>query len=316
MSTSTVAVRPIRSFDVEVVRVQEIGKSFKRVTFGSEDLRSMGADANGNTLDLRIKVMIPSPGHDLPDFSSLMELPGMSWYQAWLDMDEQSRGFMRTYTVRQLRAEDAEVDVDFVLHPPASGGKAGPASSWAEQVQAGDRVVLIGPNAHAGPCSGVEFTPGSSRRLLLVGDETAVPAIASILENLDPAVMGHAILEVPHAADFQDLPAPAGVDIQWIARGERPHGKQLDAAVRTACLPGSHIDSQPVELEDVDVDQVILWETPAQDGIQPSGQLYAWIAGEAAVIRELRRYLVREVGMDRREVAFMGYWRIGRSEDA
>ena len=54
----------------------------------------------------------------------------------------------------------------------------------------------------------------------------------------------------------------------------------------------------------------------AQQGVQPNGQLYAWIAGEAAVIRELRRYLVREVGMDRRQVAFMGYWRIGKSEDA
>ncbi|MDN5668803.1 MAG: siderophore-interacting protein [Renibacterium salmoninarum] len=318
MSASAVTVRPIRSFDVEVVGVQALGPSFKRITFASDEVRSMGSGADGKTLDLRIKVMIPSAGRSLPDFSALMEMPAMTWYQAWLDMDEASRGFMRTYTVRQLRAESGEVDVDFVLHPPAGGGKAGPASSWAEGVRLGDRVVLIGPNAQAGPCSGIEFTPGTSRRILLVGDETAVPAIASILESLDPETVGHAIIEVPRAADFQDLVAPAGVDIQWIARGGRPHGAQLDAAVRLACLPGSHVDPQAeaVELEDVDVDEVILWETPAQQGVQPNGQLYAWIAGEAAVIRELRRYLVREVGMDRRQVAFMGYWRIGKSEDA
>lgn len=318
MSVSTVTDRPIRSFDVEVAAVRELGPSFKRITFASDDLRSMGSDANGDTLDLRIKVMIPAAGSNLPDFSALMEMSAMSWYQAWLDMDEASRGFMRTYTVRQLRADVGEVDVDFVLHPPAHGGKAGPASSWAENVRLGDRVVLIGPNVHAGPCSGIEFTPGISRRILLVGDETAVPAIASILASLDPETIGHAIIEVPKASDFQDLVAPAGIDIQWIARGGLAHGDQLNAAVRAACLPGSHLDPQAeaVELEDIDVDEVILWETPAQRGVQPTGQLYAWIAGEAAVIRELRRYLVREVGMDRRQVAFMGYWRIGKSEAA
>lgn len=317
MSSSTVTIRPIRPFDVEVVGVQELGPSFKRVTFASDDVRSMGSDADGSTLDLRIKVMVPSARHGLPDFAALMERPGTTWYQAWLDMDEASRGFMRTYTVRELRAELGEVDVDFVLHPPAVGGKPGPAATWAERVQLGDRLVLIGPNGQAGPCSGIEFTPGTSRRILLVGDETAVPAIASILASLDPNTIGHAILEVPKAADFQNLTAPAGVDIQWIARGSRAHGEQLNAAVRAACLPGSHVaaEAEVVELEDVNVDEVILWETPAQQGVQPSGQLYAWIAGEAAVIRELRRYLVREVGMDRRQVAFMGYWRIGKSED-
>lgn len=318
MSSSSVAVRPIRSFEVKVVGIEDLGPSFKRITFGSDDLRAMGSDAEGKTLDLRIKVMIPSPGHDLPDFAALMQRPGSTWYQAWLGMDEASRGFMRTYTVRRLRAEAGEIDVDFVLHPPADGGKPGPASCWAEQARLGERMVLIGPDADAGSCSGIEFTPGTSRRLLLVGDETAVPAIAAIVESLDPQTIGHVIIEVPSAADFQNLTAPAGVAIQWIARGSRAHGAQLDAAVRAACLPGSHLGSQveAVDLDDVDVDEVTLWETPAQQGVQPNGQLYAWIAGEAAVIRELRRYLVREVGMDRRQVAFMGYWRIGRSEAA
>ena len=78
--------------------------------------------------------------------------------------------------------------------------------------------------------------------------------------------------------------------------------------------------------EDIDVDKTILWETPqlldaaALDGSlnpdKPSGALpfYAWIAGEAAVVRGLRRYLVRDVGIDRKQVAFMGYWRQGKAE--
>jgi NADPH-dependent ferric siderophore reductase len=64
------------------------------------------------------------------------------------------------------------------------------------------------------------------------------------------------------------------------------------------------------EVEDVDVDRELLWDVPesAQDGV------YAWLAGEAGVIRTLRRYLVTERGMDRRSVAFMGYWRLGRAD--
>ena len=80
------------------------------------------------------------------------------------------------------------------------------------------------------------------------------------------------------------------------------------------------------EPEDVNVDIDILWETPARmetSEIQatknpdmPAGAMpfYAWIAGEAAVIKDMRRYLVRDVGIDRKQVAFMGYWRQGKAE--
>ncbi|AJT42063.1 siderophore-interacting protein [Psychromicrobium lacuslunae] len=325
-SQNAAKVKPLVAFEVEVDRVQSLSPHFKRITFSSEQLRNFGSDAEGNTLDLRIKVMVPSPGHPLPDFAELMETHDSNWYQTWLRMDPESRGYMRTYTVREARPEAAEIDVDFVLHPPAAGVAAGPAASWAEQASVGEPMVLIGPNGLAGPCLGIEFKPGNARRVLLVGDETAVPAIAAILENLDAEVTGEVIIEVPEAADFQDLKAPAGVKIQWLSRAgagaPASHGELLDAAVRATILPGSQ--HGPVELEEVDVDAEILWETPdaAHPPIAPSGpeseahRLYAWIAGEAAVIRELRRYLVREVGMDRGQVAFMGYWRMGKAESS
>ncbi|WP_325050143.1 siderophore-interacting protein [Renibacterium salmoninarum] len=268
-------------------------------------MRDFGSDASGQTLDLRIKVMVPSPGHNLPDFQTLIAQPDASWYQTWLAMDPATRGSMRTYTVREARPAQAEVDVDFVLHPPVDGGPAGPAASWAADAVIGDELILIGPNAAAGPCLGIEFKPGASKRLLLVGDETAVPAIAAILDTLAADVSGTAILEVPESADFLALKAPAGVEIKSLARDQAAHGELLGAAVRAACLPGSHVAK--VELEDVNVDEVILWESPDPESDGLSSALYAWIAGEAGVIKELRRYLVREVGMDRKQVAFMGY---------
>ena len=76
-------------------------------------------------------------------------------------------------------------------------------------------------------------------------------------------------------------------------------------------IPGAGAVITGAEPEDVNVDEEILWET-ATASTQP---FYAWLAGEAGVIKEMRRYLVREAGMDRRQVAFMGYWRRGKSEN-
>ena len=72
------------------------------------------------------------------------------------------------------------------------------------------------------------------------------------------------------------------------------------------------------DVEEVDIDAGILWEVPrtAKGGAAlQSAHLYAWLAGEAGAIKSLRRHLVSQLGVDRRAVAFMGYWRLGRAEN-
>ncbi|MFF2031731.1 siderophore-interacting protein [Arthrobacter sp. NPDC058192] len=345
------------AFEVTVTAVQTLSPTFRRITFGGYSLRDFGV--HGDPLDLRIKVMIPSTAADgtavpLPAFQT--EQPG--WYQEWLAMDPAVRGSMRTYTVRQERLDAVypEIDVDFVLHFDAAGN-GGPGASWALNAKPGDHLVLIGPNNRAAHCvtaesySGIEWRPGLAQRVLLAGDETAVPAISSILESLPPYMSGHAILEVPTAADFHDLTSAADIGITWLSRGmargrPRAHGELLEEAVRAAVpVPGwvgvtsadpagglEHPPAEPEhppagpEPEDVNIDRDILWETPARMDAEavgpgrnpdrPAGALpfYAWIAGEAASVKELRRYLVRNVGIDRKQVAFMGYWRQGKAE--
>lgn len=313
---------PVLAFELAVARVQELSPNFRRITFTGEGLHRFGVA--GPTLDLRIKVMIPALDDagcalPLPAFAGaaadgVVELGG-GWYQQWLAMDPASRGTMRTYTVRRLRGGPRpELDVDFVLHFD-DAGTGGPASCWAARAAAGDRVTIIGPNAAANrtnPYGGIEWRPGLATHVLLAGDETALPAVAAILGQLPPEITGNAILEVPDAADFQDLHTAASMEISWLARGRRPHGELLDAAVRTkVAVRGAGVPPVPgTEPEDVNVDETILWETTAES----TKPFYAWIAGEAAVIRELRRYLVRDVGIDRRQVAFMGYWRQGKAE--
>jgi iron complex transport system ATP-binding protein len=322
---------PTLAFALAVSAVQDLGPSLRRITLTGPDLEHFGV--NGDLLDVRIKVVIPGgptagPGDKGQPVDHLALLrPGAlleadevaGWYRRWLLVDAGERGVLRTYTARGFRpagdpanaGEHAELDIDFVLHVHEVEGRlvGGPASVWAATAAPGEAVTVLGPNLRlCGPdYAGIEFRPGTARRILLAGDETAVPAICSILESLPAGIAGLACLEVPEAADVQEVRTASDLEVRWLPRGPRPHGELLLEAVRTAVVPSSAAAEEP---EEIDVDESILWETTA-DARAP---FYAWIAGEAAVVKELRRHLVRDAGIDRRQVAFMGYWRQGKSE--
>lgn len=293
---------PYRVFGVQVRGLRRVSPSFLRVTFTGHDLDAF-ADRG---FDQRIKIVMP-----LPD-SGIAHMPtGENWYLRWRELPEERRNPIRTYTARAVRRAAREVDVDIVLHD--DGG--GPASRWARTVRPGDIAGLVGPNAEFdGDTGGLEFRPpDTARALLLAGDETAVPAVASILECLPREARGEAVLEVPEPDDVLPLEAPAGVRVTWLPRDGDAHGSRLVPTVRTVAdrlVNGGA--ARPVELDDIDVDREELWEVPEEGA---AGELYAWLAGEAGVIKTLRRHLVSERGLDRRSVAFMGYWRLGRTED-
>lgn len=307
-------VGPMRCFDLEISRVEDLSEHFRRLTFVGEDIDRFAALPDGSTLDLRIKIIIPAAGMGQQPLHASDGSLHDDWYVLWRESDPSVRGVMRTYTVRELRRDSSgrvvEMDIDFVLHladPAHAATVSGPAAEWAANAQVGDIATIIGPCADwDGPVRGIEFNPGQAPRVLLVGDETAVPAIAAILESLPPQIVGHAVLEVPASSDFLDISTPADIQIRWHARNGKPHGELIEADVRSIVQPAACTRGN--EPEEVDIDAEILWETP-QEAV--SLGLYAWIAGEAAAVRSLRRYLVRDVGMDRRAVAFMGYWRLG-----
>lgn len=318
--TVTVEASPIVAFPVEVASVVRLSPTFLRITFTGQALREFSPCGPRGTRDLRIKLLIPPASGAptvLPEFRA-------GWYQEWRAIDPAVRGCLRTYTVRRARLDTAEpeIDVDFVLHLDENG-EGGPASAWAANAVAGDRLTVIGPNRaapHEDRAVGIEWrppqpSPGRQVRILMVGDETAVPAISAVLESLPAGYAGRAVLEVPYAEDFQVLTSRADVETTWLARGRRPHGSLLRDAVRELLRSNPVQRRAPVaDLPSVDVDSDILWEVP--DPADGTGDLpfYAWIAGEAATVRDLRRFLVQDVGVDRRDVAFMGYWRQGRAE--
>ncbi len=294
-----------RLFCVQVSAVRRLSPSFVRITFTGPDLQHFGDPG----FDQRIKLVLPAADRD--------GFEGVPMDRGWAGLHElpqDVRPAVRTYTTRGVRPEDREVDIDLVLH-----GDGGPASRFATSAAPGDVVALLGPDARFdGDPGGLEFHAPVGVPVLLVADETAVPAVARILEQLAPDATGEAVLEVPHADDRLDLVRPVGVRLTWSPRGDGEPGSLLrggvvDALARTwPHLIGGLGAGSEVELEPL-VDDV-LWEVPeAEPGAGEAGDLYAWMAGEAGAITTLRRYLVRDLGVPREKVAFMGYWKQGRS---
>jgi NADPH-dependent ferric siderophore reductase len=305
------AVRsPYRFFEVRLARARSLSPTFVRVTFAGHQLAAF-ADCG---TDQRIKIAVPLPG------TGIAQLPmtGTSWYDDWRALPDQQRNPLRTYTVSAVRQDRAEIDVDVVRHV------GGLASSWLTEAATGAETAILGPNArHPGPYGGQIWNPPTGAgRVLLIGDETAVPAVANICAEMSRDTVGEVLLEVPQPADFLELDPPPGVMVTWLARGTADYGNRLlDAVGETArrVFPGPA--SPPATISDRASDSEsgsepdIVWEVP-EEGPGAASSPYAWVAGEAGVVRRLRRLLVSEHGATRRELAVMGYWRRGQSEGA
>jgi len=241
---------------LEVTAVRRVTPRTVRVTF-----TGAGLDGLEPWPDQQLKLLFPPPGR-------AVRLPSddgdvMRWYEAYLAIPEDERPVMRSYTVRSR--DRGTIDVDFVLHP----GPAGPATAWARQAAVGDVLGRYGPDpAYRRPLS-------TADTLVCAGDETAIPAIASILSEVDNAVV---FVEVADAAEEQPLPG----EVHWLHRDGAEHGSLLLAAVRGARLPEGSA---------------------------------AWLAGEAATVRALRRHLVGERGLAKNVVEFTGYWRRSLTQD-
>lgn len=172
----------------------------------------------------------------------------------------------RNYTVRRHDPAAGELDIDVVLHQPR-----GPACTWAEQTPIGGRVGYAGPRIDYAPVEGADW-------LLLTGDETALPAIAAILEEPPAAAQVLAVIEVADPAEEHEIALRNGAHVRWVHRDGAPAAttSHLAEALRTLELP---------------------------DG---TGQ--AWGAAESSVARDIRTVLRDERGMPKSHARARGYW--------
>lgn len=177
----------------------------------------------------------------------------------------------RTYTFRRYDTVAGTFEVDFVTH-----GSAGLAGPWAQDAKVGDVIAFGGPGGAWHPDSEYEH-------FVLVGDESAAPAVAAAVENLPAGATAAVFIEVADSAAHFEMPQPEGVELTWVHRDGAMHGHQLSEAVREAGIP----------------DQRTSW----------------FVHGVAEMLKELRRFLFFDNSVDKKDVSISGYWRIGMTED-
>ncbi|MGE6776015.1 siderophore-interacting protein [Vreelandella titanicae] len=307
-------------FDITLARRTQVSASLVRFTFTGPEVSQMATYAP----DQRVKLFFPEGGGSLDPLFEIAKLEEHDWYGAYRALPDAQRPSARTYTIRALRPEQAEVDVEFVLH-----GDNGPASRWAMHARPGDRLAMTAPDANAeGPKLGYEWKPPQGvRRILIIADETALPAAAGILETLDDLPLKpkvEALFEVPRRDDVQPLTQAA--KLRWLARDAEPgcqHGELLMRALRDIDLhkeiqalggtPANTTTSTTTSAttnDESDDEDGPLWDPATLDDSAP---FYAWIAAETKVAMKLRRYLVNECGLPKQYVTSMGYWRQGKA---
>jgi NADPH-dependent ferric siderophore reductase len=156
------------------------------------------------------------------------------------------------------------VEVDILLHG------AGPMATWATDASPGAPVAISGTGR------GYEIDPAAAA-FVLAGDESALPAITTILPALPGGATAQVHVELGAAEGEQDLDAPAGVTVAWhLLPDGATAGDALVAAVLSTDLPaGAHV----------------------------------WVAGEAAAVQRIRRHLFEDLGIERARGTVRGYWK-------
>jgi NADPH-dependent ferric siderophore reductase len=261
-------VHPLTLREVEVVRVVDLTPGMRRVTLAGAQLREFTA-ANGlarpafdsSGFDDSIRLVFCYPGQTEPVLP-LQTAKG-------LDLPRDPRPLARVYTVRRWDPDAGELDVDFVKHGIGVG------TAWAYRTQPGDRIHFYGPSAS-------RALPHDAGWLLVAGDDTALPAIARLLDELPDDASAQVFVEVADDAHRLELRALPHVEVTWVVRDGAKAGTTT---------------------------------TPLLDAVKSSewkeGRPFAWLAGEHSAVRDLRRHLLEDRGLPKDDIEVTGYWRRG-----
>lgn len=277
------AMARIRTFVTEVSAVADVHPHLRRITFKGGDLATFEPCGP----DTFLYVLLPPPGR-----RELTIDQSFTWEAyATTPIEEQPVGAY--YTLRAWRPEAQELDILCVLHDhdggddhagpsgdgPAAHPNHGAASRWAAVAAPGDPVALWGPRTAYEP-------PADTTHWVLVADETGLPAVAVILEQLPHGATAQVVAEVDVPEEQQDLPQRDGVEITWTHRAGAPAGRTTNLVDAVRALP------------------------PFPD------RTYVWGGGESKAMTAVRRHVRDERGLAREEASLVAYWRHQATVDA
>lgn len=235
-----------------VLRTHQLSTVMRRIVLGGDglaDYQSSGAS------DEWLRIMVPEARQ------ATVELPHRSG-RHWVFADPQPSP--RWYTVRRWDPDRQELTIDLVIHPH------GLATRWAEQVEPGDQLMVSQPHGR--------FTGIEADWMLIIADQTGIPAACRILQNLPAGQQAHAVFEAPDEAATFTPSSPADLRMCWVYNpSPATIASPLNAAARS------------VEL--------------------PTGDGYVWMAGEAGCARDIRRYVRHELNWRSSRYDIVGYWR-------
>jgi len=171
-------------------------------------------------------------GHESANFKLLLPRDGQHapvLPSEGINVADDQKPTVRTYTLRSYDAEKAELAVDFLLHEDH-----GPASQWAISAKPGSQVGFAGPGAPKLPDPDADW-------FLFAGDMSALPAISANIERLEPDAKGYAVLEIIDPADQQQLAFPSAFEVDWVINPQPTAGNSplIEAVKKLPWLEGT-----------------------------------------------------------------------------
>lgn len=249
----------LRFRQLEVRDVAPLTPNMLRVTLGGDDLEGFASPG----FDDHVKVFFPDPA------TGVLPQPtvGADGTPTKPGPNDPPR-IMRDYTPRQFDPATRTLVIDFAMH------ESGPATQWARNAKPGDRLGIGGPR-------GSFLIPMNFDGYVLIGDDTALPAISRRLAELPAGALVFVFVEVDGPADRLHFTSQADVVVEWVYRDGVPAGKS-DALVKAVA-----------------------------EASLPPGDLHAWVAAEAGVAKAIRKSLVDTRGLNPKWVKAAAYWRSG-----
>lgn len=244
-----------------VQAVEDLSPRFRRVVFKGENLERYDRQDQ-----LHCRLIFQPRGAIHPHWPMLDHRGHVVW-------PDDAKVPTRVYTIRQIVPTKEEITIDFAMHT-----NPGPATAWAKDARAGDLVGILGPAANG---------PRTAAFHVLAGDETALPGIARILEQLPDTAMGHAFIEVDAPNDRLPLFRPAGVLVTWLYRDGKAAGttQLLPDAVRSIRWPENRTES------------------------------FFWGGCEHKAFSAIHRHLTKEVQLPRNRFVLYSHWHRSLNED-